>query len=142
LRKIAPEDAARVREEISKSESGDPQLKNAVKTLVEKVNRLESYQPILDELDQVRKVVAQKQQQMSQQPGACEPGGAPGLGGLNPTGPGSQISSIIEFIRPYLTPPDPFRELMMTVVKENIELSRSIKNAVVAKLTGPETAPT
>jgi hypothetical protein len=117
----------------SSSESGDPQLRNAVNILVEKFTK---YKPILEELDQVRNIVAQKQAQISQG-AACE---APA-----PTGPASQIPAIIEFIRPYITPPDPFRELMMTVVKENIDLSRAIKNAVVSKLTGigaPEaTAP-
>jgi hypothetical protein len=132
-RKVAPQDAAKVKEEISRSrtEPGDPQLRNAVKILVEKFTR---YEPILEELDQVKNIVAQKQAQISQGQGAaCE---APA-----PTGLQSQIPSIIEFIKPYLQPPDPFRQLMMEVVKENIDLSRAIKNAVVNKLTSAEATP-
>jgi hypothetical protein len=134
MKKVAPQDVAKVREEISRNESGDPGLKNNVRLLVEKFTK---YEPILDELDQVRKVVAQKQTQISQDQGAiCE---TPAPSGLQ-----SQIPSIIEFIKPYLTPPDPLRELMLNVVRENLDLSRAIKNAVVSKMTStalPETTP-
>jgi hypothetical protein len=129
MRKIAAEDAQKVREELkrSSSESGDPQLRNVIKILIEKVSNLEKYEPILEELNQIKSVV--KQKQISEANPAVAAGQLPGVG---------QIPAIIEFIKPYITPPDPFREMALQIMRSNLDLTNAIKNAVVGKVTGAE----
>lgn len=134
MRKIAPQDVEKVKEEISRSKSkleDDPQLRNAVKILIEKVSNFEKYEPILEELDQVRNIVAQKQQS---NPAATGKSSAA-------LGPASQIPAIIEFIKPYITPPDPFREMALQIMRSNLDLTNAIKNAVVGRVTGGEAKP-
>ena len=79
MRKVAPQDVEKVKEEISKSRSQaeDPSIRNALNILVDKFTR---YEPILEELDQVKKVVEQRQTQISQGQGAaCEAPAPTGL---------------------------------------------------------------
>jgi len=131
MRKVAAEDAPRVREELKRtsSESGDPQLRNAVKILIEKVNNFEKFEPILEELNQIKNVVEQKQISQASPTGAVA------------SGPAGPFPAILEFIKPYIEKPDPFREMALQIMRSNLDLTNAIKNAVVGKVTGAEVKP-
>jgi hypothetical protein len=138
MRKVAPQDAEKVREELSrsKSESGDQQLRNNVRILVERANQFDKYQPMLDELLNVKNVIEEKQRANPQ--GQCPPAqGLPAQGGLIP----QAAMEVLRFIAPWLQPPDQLSQLAMEAIRSSIDFTKTVQGAIVSKIGGFEKGP-
>jgi hypothetical protein len=138
MKYVSKADLPKVQEELKKKAAEDPKESQVLRILTEKVENFDKYTGILDELKQVKAVVEQRQAQQPLNPGSpALPTGAMAPAGSLPPG----VSTLIEFIRPfisqYLAPKDPMADLIMESMRKSITLQDTITQAVINRLLPP-----